>query len=506
MGHGLIGTLPHSARRSKPQNPTFRTAFDVMSHALPEHGRPPEDILQELRSFGRHDPNYKDARLWSLVYWLDEPYAEFLGQAYQAYSSANGLNPSVFKSLKQLETQIIAATAELLHGGPETCGVVTSGGTESCLLAVKTYRDLARATRGVHKPEMVVPTTAHVAWFKASEYFGVKLRRLPLDDKLHADVSKLESMIKRNTVMVLGSAPEYPHGSIDPIEAMGAIAQRRGVPMHVDACVGGFILPFMAMNGVELPPWDYRVPGVTSISADLHKYGFAAKGASTITYRNLELLKHQMFVCEDWPGGVFASPALLGTRPGGAYAAAWAAMQRFGIDGYRDLAARTTEAFARMRAGIEALPELKVLGEPLGPLLAYGSATPDVNIFAVGDQMDARGWQLNRLQFPDGLHAMITASHLPVIDDYLRDLRDAVATVKADPSLARKGRAATYGMLAHLPLRGMVKSKVLTLFANAYRAGGAQLELESAAGDGAAAPQPLLERVAAWYVARQQRR
>jgi glutamate/tyrosine decarboxylase-like PLP-dependent enzyme len=477
-----------------------------LTHALPAQGRAPDEILQQLRGFGAHDPNYQDARLWSLVYWLDEPYADFLGQAYQAYSSANGLNPSAFKSLKQFETQIIAATAELLHGGPETCGVVTSGGTESCLLAVKTYRDLARAERGVRKPEMIVPATAHVAWFKASEYFGVKLRLLPLDDKLHADVAKLDAMINRNTVMVLGSAPEYPHGSIDPIEAMGAIAQRRGVPMHVDACVGGFILPFMAMNGVVLPPWDYRVPGVTSMSADLHKYGFAAKGASTITYRSLDLLKHQMFVSTDWPGGVFASPALLGTRPGGAYAAAWAAMQRFGVDGYRDLAARTQQAFERMRAGIEAQPELKVLGEPLGPLLAYGSAAPEVNIFAVGDQMDAKGWQVNRLQFPDGLHAMITAQHLPVIDDYLRDLREAVAVVRCDPSLAGKGRAATYGMMAHLPLRGMVRSKVLALFANAYRAGGAPLDLEAAGADGPGVPKPLLERVASRYVAWRQRR
>ena len=223
----------------------------------------PRTSCRSCAASAAHDPSYKDARLWSLVYWLDESYAEFLGQAYQAYSSANGLNPSVFKSLKQLRDQIIAATAELLHGPVRTCGVVTSGGTESCLLAVKTYRDLARATRGVRRPEMIVPTTAHVAWFKASEYFGVKLRRLPLDDKLHADVSRLDAMINRNTVMVLGSAPEYPHGSIDPIEAMGAIAQQHGVPLHVDACVGGFILPFMAMNGVVLPAWDYRVPGVT---------------------------------------------------------------------------------------------------------------------------------------------------------------------------------------------------------------------------------------------------
>lgn len=484
-----------------------------MSDALPDRGRPTADILRQLHEYGAYDPDYKGARLWSLVYWLDDDYADFLGQAYHAYASANGLNPGAFKSLKRFESEIIAATARLLHGPAETCGVVTSGGTESCLLAVKTYRDLARATRGVRRPEMIVPSTAHVAWFKAAEYFDVKLRLLPLDDRLHADVNRLDAMVNRRTVMILGSAPEYPHGSIDPIEAMGAIAQKHGVPMHVDACVGGFILPFMAMNGAELPLWDYRVPGVSSISADLHKYGFAAKGASTITYRSLALLKHQMFVCADWPGGVFASPALLGTRPGGAYAAAWAAMQHFGIDGYRELAARTSDAVARLRSGIEALPELKILGEPQGPLLAYGSATPAVNIFAVGDQMDAKGWQVNRLQFPDGLHAMVTARHLDVADEYLRDLRAAVAIVKADPSLAGKGRAATYGMMAHLPLRGVVRSKVLTLFANSYRAGGAPLQLDAdadagtASGEGSAAPRkPLLERVAGWYLARQPRR
>ncbi len=480
-----------------------------MSDALPTSGRPAAQVLQDLQDFSRLDPDYKHARLWSLVYWLDEAHADFLAQAYQAFSSANGLNPAAFKSLKRFETEIIAATARLLHGTPEVCGVLTSGGTESCLLAVKTYRDLARATRGVRKPEMIVPTTAHVAWFKASEYFGVTLRLLPLDSQLHADAGRLERMINRHTVMILGSAPEYPHGSIDPIEAMGVIAQKHGLPLHVDACVGGFILPFMEMNGVALPPWDYRVPGVTSISADLHKYGFAAKGASTITYRNLELLKHQMFVCEDWPGGVFASPALLGTRPGGAYAAAWAAMQHFGIAGYRDLAARTREAFTRLRDGIDAMPELRVLGVPHGPLLAYGARDAQVNMFAVGDQMDAKGWHVNRLQKPDGLHAMITAQHLPVVDDYLRDLRDAVATVKADPSLAGKGHAATYGMMAHLPLRGLVKNKVLEMFANSYRAGGAPLDLDAdaPAGDGATAlSKPLLERVAAWYVARRQRR
>jgi glutamate/tyrosine decarboxylase-like PLP-dependent enzyme len=474
-----------------------------MVQKMPEHGRAADEVLKQLREYGRDDPNYKDGRLWSLVYHLDAAHADLLNQAYQSFSAANGLNPGAFKSLKRFESDIIAATAKLHHGTPDVCGVVTSGGTESCLLAVKTYRDLARAKRGVKAPEMVLPTTAHVAWFKASEYFGVKVRLLPLDRDLRADVKRLKGLTNRNTVMILGSAPEYPHGTIDPIEAMGAIAQKAGIPLHVDACVGGFILPFMAMNGIELPLWDWRVPGVTSISADLHKYGFAAKGASTITYRNLDLLKHQMFVYADWPGGVFASPALLGTRPGGAYAAAWAALQHFGIDGYRDLANLTSMAFDGLRAGIEAIPELRVLGDPKGPLLAYGSTTPELNIFAVGDQMDAKGWHVNRLQSPDGLHAMITAQHLAVVDEYLHDLREAVATVKADPSLARKGGAATYGMMSHLPLRGMVRSRVLDMFAGMYRAGGAPLDLHGPADD---APLPLLERLAARYVQWRQQR
>jgi sphinganine-1-phosphate aldolase len=473
--------------------------------SLPEQGRPREEVLQELRGYAAEDPDYKSGRLWSLVYWLGEEHDAFLGEAYQAFSSANGLNPTAFKSLKRLETEVIAAVAGLLHGPEETCGVITSGGTESCLLAVKTYRDMARAERGVKKPEMVLPVTAHVAWFKAAEYFGVKPRLLPLDGQLRADAHKLRRLINRNTVMVLGSAPEYPHGTIDPIEAMAAIAQEQGVPMHVDACVGGFILPFMEMQGRPLPKWDYRVPGVTSISADIHKYGFAAKGASTITYRNLALLRHQMFVYTDWPGGVFASPALLGTRPGGAYAAAWASMQHFGRQGYLELARRTMRAFDTLRDGIAAMPELYVMGAPAGPLLGFGSRDPAVNIFAVGDQLDARGWKVNRLQKPDGLHAMVTASHLDVVQEYLGDLKEAVATVKANPALAQSGSAATYGMMSHVPLRGMVHGKVLDMFVQMYKAGGHEVDLHTPP-----APQgkldALLERVARWYVARQGRK
>ncbi len=478
-----------------------------MHKPIPKQGRQADAILQHLQEFKADDPNYKDGKVWSLVYYLNEDHSQFLKDAYHTFACENGLNPTAFKSLKAFENDIISATADLLNGTEDVCGVVTSGGTESCLMAVKTYRDLARAKRRVKKPEMVIPETAHVAWFKASEYFGVKIRLVPLKDDLTPDLRKMEKLINRNTVMLLGSAPEYPHGTIDPIEAMGALAEKYSIPLHVDACVGGFILPFMEKNGEDLPLWDYRVPGVTSISADLHKYGFAAKGASTITYRNLDYLKYQMFVYENWPGGVFASSALLGTRPGGAYAAAWATLQYFGEEGYRQLAAQTLEAVNRLKAGIEAIPELAIMGKPQGPLFAYQSIDPEVNIFAVGDQMDSRGWQVNRNQYPSGLHAMVTAHHLKVVDQYLSDLRECVAIVKDNPALAEQGGAATYGLMAHIPLRGMVKQKVLEMYSGMYKAGGGQVNLTAEADMESSdnASKSLLDRLLNWYVKRQSR-
>ena len=470
---------------------------------MPDIGQGGPQILKQLDSFKEHDPNYKDGRVWSLVYYLDEDHSDFLKESYHKFACENGLNPTAFKSLKRFETEFISATADILNGTKDVCGVVTSGGTESCLMAVKTYRDLAADKRGVKYPEMIIPESAHVAWFKASEYFGVKIRLVPLLEDLTPNLKKLKGMINRNTVMILGSAPEYPHGTIDPIAQMGEIAQKRKIPLHVDACVGGFILPFMEMNGEEMPLWDYRVPGVTSISADIHKFGYAAKGASTITYRNLDYLKYQMFVYQDWPGGVFASSALLGTRPGGAYAAAWGVLQYFGKAGYRTLARDTLEAVKRLKAGVEKIPELQVMGNPIGPLFAYKSISPDLNIYAVGDQMDAMGWQVNRNQFPSGLHAMVTAQHLKVVDQYLADLNTAVETVKANPELAGQGGAATYGMLAHVPLRGMVKKKVLDMYAEQYRAGGSELDLAAESGSSGSG---LVDKILAWWVARQTRK
>ena len=451
-----------------------------MNTSIPEKGRPYDEVLAQLDKFGEDDPLYREGNTWSLVYYLDKEYTEFLEAAYAKYFSANGLNPTVFKSLKRLEKEVLKFTAELLHTDENACGVMTSGGTESCLLAVKTYRDLGKA-RGIKKPEMILPETAHVAWDKGAEYFGVKIRRAPLAPDYGVDADAVERLVTKNTVMILGSAPEYPHGMIDPIEKLGETAKAHGIPLHVDACVGGYILPFIEANGDHLPPWDFRVSAVTSISADIHKYGFAAKGASCILYRNADYFKHQIFVNQDWPGGVFASPALLGTRPGGAYAAAWAAIQANGREGYAELARRTMDTVRRLKDGIGGIDGLEIIGKPQASLFSYRSTDPHLNIFAVGDVMERKGWCVDRLQRPDALHAMVTASHDKVVGRYLDDLKGAVATVRAHPELGETGQAATYGMISHIPLRGMVRKQVADMFADSYKLNAREIDLSDSA-------------------------
>lgn len=478
-----------------------------MIGCAPDNGRPFEEILAELDSFGKDDPNYKEAKTWSLVYYLNEEYTQFLEKAYAKYFSANGLNPTAFKSLKRLEKDVLKFTARLFHVDDEACGVMTSCGTESCMLAVKTYRDLGRS-KGIKKPEMIIPETAHVAWDKGAEYFGVKIRRAPLASDWGVDVKAVEKMVNRNTVMILGSAPEYPHGIIDPIEQLGKIAKKHNIPLHVDSCVGGYILPFIEMNGGNVPLWDFRVEGVTSISADIHKYGFAAKGASCILYRNIDYFKHQVFVNESWPGGMFASPAFLGTRPGGAYAAAWAAIQANGVEGYNALAKKTVEVAEKLKKGITDIGCFEIIGSPIASLFAYKSTDSSVNVFALGDVMEKKGWHIDRIQRPDALHAMVTAPHDKVVEQYLEDLKEAVEIVRAHPELVDSGQAATYGMVSHIPLRGMVRKQVLDIFANSYKLSAEEIDLSDSesVSPGASAEgekKSLFDKIISWYVKKQ---
>jgi glutamate/tyrosine decarboxylase-like PLP-dependent enzyme len=240
---------------------------------------------------------------------------------------------------------------------------------------------------------------------------------------------------------------------MDPIEDLAKIALERQAGLHVDACVGGFMLPFLRGLGFEVPPFDFSVNGVTSISADLHKYGFTAKGASVILFKDKDLRRHQFFISKDWPGGLFASPSVTGTRPAGSIAAAWATLQALGEDGYLRLYRGLMETVKAYRTGIEEIG-FQIIGNPIGTLLAY--ASKDVNIHVIADLMEKKGWFLDRQMNPDSIHLTITPANAPACAQYLLDLKEAFTHARAHPELAGEGMAAMYGMVAKIPDPSMV--------------------------------------------------
>ncbi|MHB8158781.1 MAG: pyridoxal phosphate-dependent decarboxylase family protein, partial [Desulfocucumaceae bacterium] len=364
-----------------------------------------------------------------------------------------------FPSLRKFESEVVSMTAGLLGGGPETAGSMTSCGTESILMAVKTYRDRARAERPeITAPELLMPDSAHPAFQKAAHYFDVIPVRVPVKADFRADVEAMKAAITDNTVLIMGSAPSYPQGVIDPIQELASMALEKGIGFHVDSCLGGFLLPFARKLGYPLPDFDFTVPGVTSISADVHKYGFAAKGASTILYGDKALRRHQYFVYPDWSGGIYASPTMTGTRPGGAIAAAWGIMNFLGEEGYMKIADNIMKSSKKLIEGINAIPGLYVLGQP--DLSVFSFAADAVDIYVLGDAMEARGWHLDRQQRPPCLHLMVTPAHEKIVDLFLSDLRECTLGLADEKSIAPQGSAAMYGMMGSLPDRGMVSNFV----------------------------------------------
>ncbi len=397
--------------------------------AFPTHGRAQTDILSDLRSARQHDIRWQEGKAFSLVFLGGEDVTEVVKEAYALYFSENGLNPGAFPSLRRLETEVISMVAALLGGDANVIGNMTSGGTESILMAVKTARDWARASRpAIRRPEIILPLTAHPAFDKAAEYFGVKAIHVPVRGDFRADVQAVRKALTANTILLVGSAPSYPHGVVDPIAEIAALAQEHSLLCHVDACVGGFMLPFARKLGYPIPDFDFSVPGVTSISADLHKYGYAAKGASVILYRHASLRRHQMTAYTDWPGGIYASPTMLGTRPGGAIAAAWAVLNYLGEQGYLRLAKTTMETAAKLHAGIDAIPGLRVLSDPDMSVMAIGSDA--LNVYEVADEMTQRGWHLDRQQFPPTLHLTVHYGHAAMVDIFLSDLAASASQVR----------------------------------------------------------------------------
>jgi sphinganine-1-phosphate aldolase len=400
-----------------------------MTLPFPSTGKSKDEVLASMRAARDHDVQWQKGRAFSLVYHAGKDVDELLKEASLLFFSENGLNPTAFPSLRKFETEIVSMAASLLGGDDNAAGTVTSGGTESLLMTVKTARDWARKNHPEIKyPEMILPISGHPAFEKAAQYFDVKAVRTALSSDSRADVESARKAVTANTILMIGSAPAYPHGVIDPIREMAAIAQEHGFLFHTDACVGGFMLPFVSKLGYPVPDFDLSVPGVSSISADLHKYGYAAKGASVILYKTAELRRHQMFVSINWPGGIYPSPSMGGTRPGGPIAAAWAVLNYLGESGYLEMTDLVMKATRRLQDGVNAIPGLKVVSDPEMSVFAIGSDGLDV--YSLADELTKRNWHLDRQQFPPTLHMTVQFGHVEVVDEFLSDLANAANAVR----------------------------------------------------------------------------
>lgn len=395
--------------------------------ALPEHGLASDELFARMRERKAKDADWEAGRTFSLVYPASAQVDDLLKRANDLYVFENALNPMRFPSLRQMESEVVQVACELVHGDEASGGAMTSGGTESILMAAKTARERAREERGVTRPNMVVPFTAHPAFAKACHYLGLEHRQVPIDGDFRARVDAAEALIDDQTCLVVGSAPNYPFGVVDPIPEFADLAQARGISFHTDACLGGFLLPFLERLGEPIPPFDFRVPGVTTISTDVHKYGYSTKGASVIAHRDRAHLRaYQLFLYEKWPGGLYGSFAMAGARPAAPIAAAWAVLHGLGWQGYLDLAQVLVETTTRFREGIEAIDGLAVNGKPVMSVMSFSSEMH--SIAAIGDAMDDFGWNLDRQQGPDALHLMLSPIHARVVDEFLEDLRKAVAS------------------------------------------------------------------------------
>lgn len=441
----------------------YRQRFKTYD-ALPETGRGREEVLAEMREMADLEvAPWRDGYASGSVYNGDQEHIDFLNKVYAMNSQANPLHTDLWPSAVKYESEIVAMTANMLgatEGGapPGTpdgvCGCVSSGGTESILLAMKTYRDHARDKRGVTKPQMIVPSTAHAAFDKAAQYFGIEVIHIPVAPDFRADVAATERAVTENTVVIAGSAPPFPHGIIDPIEELSELARARGIGFHTDACLGGFVLPWAEKLGYPVPPFDFRLPGVTSMSADTHKYGYAAKGTSVVLYRSQELRHYQYFTATDWPGGLYCSPSFAGSRPGALSAACWAALVSAGERGYMEATRRILETAAKLKAGIREIPEVALIGDPLF-VVAFQSQ--ELDVYRIMDAMTQRGWNLNGLHKPAAVHLCVTLRQTQpgVAERFIADLKASAAAVKAGVDVKGTG-APIYGMANTLPDRGTI--------------------------------------------------
>jgi len=406
-----------------------------MRKPLPTTGADWPTLKAAMVDLAQGDVRWRDGKTAVYVFNAGPEVEAVQKEAYALFMSENGLGPAAFPSLKQMESEVVGFALDLLHAPEDAAGTITSGGTDSITMAVKAARDFARKARGVSGPlNLVCPRSAHPAFDKACALMEIEVRRIPLKAYL-ADPAAMAGACDAATTMLVGSAPNFPYGLIDPIEALSDLALARDLWLHVDACVGGFLAPFVRMNGAAIAPFDFELAGVRSMSADLHKYGYCAKGASTVLYRSAELQTFMVFDFKDWPGGRMVTPTLAGTRPGGAISAAWAVMNFLGVEGYREKQAQVVAAREAIQAGVQALG-FSVVGEPQLGLIAFSH--PRADGLALWTKLRERGWFTSLTTEPRGLHLMLSPFHVSVADAYLADLAWALETAaSAAPAEAR---------------------------------------------------------------------
>lgn len=425
---------------------------------LQQKGLSNEAILKKVDehlNLGHYE--WKKGKVSGAVYYYKPELVELVTEVYGKASYTNPLHVDIFPGICKMEAEVVRMTAQLFNGGKEACGTMTTGGTESIIMAIKAYRDYGRETKGIYRPNIVAPVTVHAAVDKGGQYLGIHVKSVRVDPKTtEVDIRAMEAAINRNTIMLAGSAPNFPYGTMDDIEAIAKLGKKYNIPVHVDACLGGFVIIFMKKAGYNLPPFDFSIDGVTSISADTHKYGFAPKGSSVILYSDIKYRHHQYTVTTDWPGGVYGSPSVNGSRAGGIIAACWATLMSFGEEGYIEATKLIIDTAKYIERALRKIEGIYVFGKPVTSVVAIGSN--EFDIFRLSDSLCQLGWNLNALQFPSGIHLCVTHMHTQdgVADKFITDVANSTKEILKQPGEKLEGKMAIYGVAQSVPDRSLV--------------------------------------------------